>query len=139
MPRRCRGRICPASTKRGQADRRGEGSRRMNERKEPVMRRLWLAMALLVAVLAFGAAACGGGDEPAAPAPPAEPAEPAEPPAEPAEPPAETGEPPAETGAAPAGADEYGETYDADPAVIEQALFDATLLPEDPVAEQVAL
>ena len=103
------------------------------------MRRLWLAMALLVAVLAFGAAACGGDDEAAAPAPPAEPAEPAEPPAEPAEPPAETGEPPAETGAAPAGADEYGETYDADPAVIEQALFDATLLPEDPVAEQVAL
>ncbi len=103
------------------------------------MRRLWLVMALLVAVLAFGAAACGGDDEAAAPAPPAEPAEPAEPPAEPAEPPAETGEPPAETGAAPTGADEYGETYDADPAVIEQALFDATLLPEDPVAEQVAL
>ena len=60
----------------------------------------------------------------------------AEPPAEPAEPPAETAEPPAETGAGP---DEFGETYDADPAVIEQALFDATLLPEDPVAEQVAL
>ena len=96
-------------------------------------------MALLVAVLALVAAACGGDDEEAAAPPPAEPAEPAEPPAEPAEPPAETAAAPAETGAAPAGPDEFGETYDADPAVIEKALFDATLLPEDPAAEQVAL
>jgi ABC-type sugar transport system substrate-binding protein len=107
------------------------------------MRRSWLALALLVAVLAIGAAACGGDDEEAAPpAPPAEPAEPpaepAEPPAEPAEPPAEPAEPPAEP-AEPAGPDEYGETYDADPAVIEQALFDATLLPADPAGQQVAL
>jgi ABC-type sugar transport system substrate-binding protein len=104
------------------------------------MRRSWLALALLVAVLAFFAAACGGDDnEAAAPTPPAEPAEPpaepAEPPAEPAEPPAEPAEPPAE----PAGPDEYGETYDADPAVIEKALFDSTLLPTDEAAKQVAL
>ena len=50
--------------------------------------------------------------------------------------PADTGA--ADTGAA-AGADEFGETYDADPAVIEKALFDASLLPEDPAAQQVAL
>ena len=52
-------------------------------------------------------------------------------------------EAPADTGAADTGAaavaDEFGETYDADPAVIEKALFDASLLPEDPTAEQVAL
>jgi len=92
------------------------------------MRRFWLALALLASALALVAAGCGGDDEEAA-APPAAPAEPA--PAEPA--PAEPA--PAE----PAGPDEFGETYDADPAVIGKALFDATLLPADPVAEQVAL
>jgi ribose transport system substrate-binding protein len=100
------------------------------------MRRFWLAMALLVAVLALGAAACGGEEETAPSAPPAEPAEP------PAEPPAEsaaTGEA-TDTGAGEAaGPDEYGETYDADPAIIEQALFDASLLPTDPAQKQVAL
>ena len=50
--------------------------------------------------------------------------------------PAETGA--ADTGAA-AGPDEYGEVYDADPAVIAKALFDASLLPTDPVQRQVAL
>ena len=107
------------------------------------MRRFWPVMVLIVAALAFGAAACGGDEEAAAPPPPAEPAEPpaepAEPPAEPAEPPAETGE----TGETPAAGstepDEFGETYNADPAVIEKALFDATLLPSDPAAQQVAL
>lgn len=105
------------------------------------MRRSWLVLALLVALLALGAAACGGDDEAAAPPAPAEPEAPAEPteepPAEPTEePPAEpTEEPPAE----PAGPDEFGETYDADPAVIEKALYDATLLPADEVARQVAL
>jgi ABC-type sugar transport system substrate-binding protein len=94
-----------------------------------------------VALLALGAAACGGDDEAAAPPAPAEPEAPAEPteepPAEPTEePPAEpTEEPPAE----PAGPDEFGETYDADPAIIEKALYDATLLPADDVARQVAL
>jgi ribose transport system substrate-binding protein len=92
------------------------------------MRRFLLVLALLASALALVVAGCGGDDEEAA-APPAAPAEPA--PAEPA--PAEPA--PAETG----GADEFGETYDADPAVIEKALFDATLLPSDPAAEKVAL
>src|SRR5262245_66205767 len=101
------------------------------------MRRFWLVMVLIVAALAFGAAACGGGEEAAAPPPPAEPAEP---PAEPAEPPAEPAETGAtgETGAAPSGStepDEFGETYNADPAVIGKALFDPTLLPSDPAAQ----
>ena len=85
------------------------------------MRRLWLVLALLASALALIAAGCGGDEEAAPPAAPAEPA-----PAEPA---------PAE----PAGPDEFGETYEADPAVIEKALYDATLLPEDPTARQVAL
>jgi ABC-type sugar transport system substrate-binding protein len=76
------------------------------------MRRFWPAVTLLVVVLAIGAAACGGGEEAAPPAPPAEPA---------------------------SAADEYGETYDPDPAIIEQALFDSSLLPADPAAKQVAL
>jgi ABC-type sugar transport system substrate-binding protein len=105
-------------------------------------RRLFLLPGLVVLLGLAIAAGCGGDEEaapPAEPAPaepaPAEPA-PAEPaPAEPA-PPAEEPAPPAEE---PAGPDEYGETYDADPAIIEKALFDATLLPEDPVAQQVAL
>ncbi len=102
------------------------------------MRRLWLALALVVSAFALVAAGCGGDDEAAAPAPapaPAEPA-PAEPaPAEPA--PAEPA--PAESAPAePAGPDEYGETYDADPAVIEKALFDTANLPTDPVQLQVA-
>ena len=70
---------------------------------------------------------------PAEPAPaepaPAEPA-PAEPaPAEPA--PAEPA--PAE----PAG--EYGEVYEADPAILEHALFDASLLPADEMSANIAL
>ena len=43
------------------------------------------------------------------------------------------------TPAPPRRPDEFGETYDADPAVIEKALFDASLLPSDPAAQQVAL
>ncbi len=82
--------------------------------------------------LAIAAAGCGGGSESAtteaAPATTEAPPE--------TEAPADTGA--ADTGAA-AVADEFGETYDADPAVIEKALFDASLLPEDPTAEQVAL
>jgi ribose transport system substrate-binding protein len=100
-----------------------EGGSRMRRRR-------FLLLGLVVILgLAIAVAGCGGGEEAAPPAE-AAPAEPA--PAEPA--PAEPA-PPAET----AGPDEYGETYDADPAVIEKALFDATLLPSDPVAEQVAL
>lgn len=98
------------------------------------MRRLWLVLALLASALALIAAGCGGDEEEAAP--PAAPAEPA--PAEPA--PAEPAPAPAEPAPAePTGPDEFGETYDADPAVIAKALFDATLLPADPVARQVAL
>ena len=92
---------------------------------------------MVVLGLAIAAAGCGGGDEEAARRT-AETTAPAETPA-----PAETARagrdrrrrrrPPA------AGPDEYGETYDADPAVIEKALFDATLLPADPAAQQVAL
>lgn len=97
-------------------------------------RRLFLLLGVVIVLgLAITAAGCGGGGDgettEAAPAT--------------TEAPADTGAPadtaaPAETGAA-AGPDEYGEVYDADPAVIEQALFDAELLPTDPVQRQVAL
>ena len=96
-------------------------------------RRLFLLPGLVIVLgLAIAAAGCGGGSgsatTEAAPATTEAPPE--------TEAPADTGA--ADTGAA-AVADEFGETYDADPAVIEKALFDASLLPEDPTAEQVAL
>lgn len=94
------------------------------------MRRRYLILGLIALALAAVAAACGGGGGTTATAPPA---------ATGATTPPSTG--PAETGGAETTgqAGQYGETYNADPAVIKQALFDPTALPTDPKARQIAL
>jgi ribose transport system substrate-binding protein len=97
------------------------------------MRRRFLFLGLLAVALAAVAAACGGGGGGTTPAtaPPATSET-----APPSSGPAETGG--TETGGA-GQPDQYGETYNADPAVLTQALFDPAALPEDPAAKQVAL
>jgi ribose transport system substrate-binding protein len=85
----------------------------MHGRKEPEVRPLWLVLVLLMVALAL-AAGCGGDDE-------------------------EEGAPAATTGQTTAEEGEFGEVYEADPAVLEKTLFDAKLLPEDETARNVAL
>ena len=101
------------------------------------MKRRYLVLGLLAVGLAAVAAACGGGGGGAAST--AAPATTAAPPATTAA--TETSAP--ETSATETSAattpDQYGETYNADPAVIEKALFDPIALPADAAAKQVAL
>jgi ribose transport system substrate-binding protein len=78
------------------------------------MRGFWLVLGLLVAALAVGAVGCGGDDE-------------------------EEGAAPAATAGETAEEGQFGEVYEADPAVLEQTLFDASLLPEDETARNIAL
>src|SRR5688500_1880362 len=85
----------------------------MHGRKEPEVRPMWLVLALLMAALAL-AAGCGGDDE-------------------------EEGAPAATTGQTSAEEGEFGEVYEADPAVLEKTLFDAKLLPKDETARNIAL
>ncbi len=97
------------------------------------MKRVWLLLALLVSLLALAAAGCGGGDEAAPPATTEE-----APPATTEEaPPATTEEaPPATTEEAPPAepAEEFGETYDADPALLEKALGTSENVPNEILA-----
>jgi ABC-type sugar transport system substrate-binding protein len=73
-------------------------------------------LALLIAALALVVAGCGGDDKGAAPA-------------------ATTTETTAET----TGEGEFGEVYEADPAILEKAMFNAELLPADETARNIAL
>lgn len=100
------------------------------------MRHRYLVVGLLALALAAAAAACGGGGGSGSQAP-AEQTTEAQPTTA-----ADTSAPDTsatETGTASGEPDQYGETYDADPALIEKALFASDLLPSDPAAKQVAL
>ncbi len=114
------------------------------------MRRWWIVLALVASVLVLVAAGCGGDDEAAAPAEPA-PAEPAPAEPAPAEPapaePAPAESTPAETapaaeenqyGASYADGD-FGETYNPDPALVEQALGGLASLPDDAAVKNIML
>ena len=79
------------------------------------MRRMLVVLALLIAALALVVAGCGGDDDDeAAPA-------------------ATTGQATTEE------AGEFGEVYEADPAILEKAMFNAELLPEDETARDISL
>lgn len=86
----------------------------MHGRKDPEVRRMFMVLALLVAALTLVAAGCGGDDD------------------DEATPAATTGQTTAEKG-------EFGEVYEADPAILEKAMFNAELLPEDETARNIAL
>src|SRR5688500_7090779 len=87
----------------------------MHRRKEPEVRRFWLVLALLIAALALVTAGCGGDDD------------------------EEEGAPAATTAETAAEEGEFGEVYEADPAILEKTLFNAELLPEDEMARNIAL
>jgi ribose transport system substrate-binding protein len=87
----------------------------MHGRKEPGVRRYWLVLALLIAAFALVTAGCGGDDD------------------------EEEGAPAATTAETAAEEGEFGEVYEADPAILEKTLFDAELLPEDEMARNIAL
>ena len=98
------------------------------------MKHRYVVIGLLAVGLAAVAAACGGGGSSSGSTPTTAASQPAETSAP------ETGATGgSDTGAAAGQPDQYGETYNADPAVMEHALFDASALPSDPAAKQIAL